>query len=287
MRILIIGSDGQLGSEFVHEYETRRMNTELCKATIKDFDITDYDKTSKFILDFSPNLIINCAGYTNVDAAEDDPDLAHNVNAIGSKNVALSANICDASVVYISTDYVFDGKKSSPYTEFDAPNPLNVYAKSKLAGEVFLGETANKFFIIRTSWLYGKYGSNFLKTILTLSKTKPEIRVVDDQTGTPTDTKSLVVQINKLIDRGIYGIYNAACNGYCSWHEFAVEIVKLAGLDTKVVPIKTHEYPMKAQRPKYSVLGNYMMSLDNIDIMPHWRDSLIRFFNENRVGELI
>lgn len=287
MKVLILGSDGQLGTDMVQEYKAYDRKVDLYKATISDFDISNYDTTRKFILDHSPDLIINCAAHTNVDDCEKNVDFAYRVNAIGSRNVALSANICGASLVYISTDYVFDGEKASPYTEFDTPNPLNIYAKSKLAGEMFVKDFSDKFYIIRTSWLYGSNGHNFLKTILRLAQNNSEIWVVNDQTGTPTDTKSLASQIIKIVDKGIFGTYNASCNGSCTWYEFACEIVKLAGLDANVIPIKTEEYPLPARRPKYSVLDNYVMKLENIDIMPHWKDSVVNFFNENRVEDMI
>ncbi len=238
-------------------------------------------------MNISPDLIIHCAAYTNVDDCEKNIDLAYRVNAIGSRNVALSTNICDASLVYISTDYIFDGSMNRPYNEFDIPNPLNIYAKTKLAGECFVKDFTHKFYIIRTSWLYGKNGHNFVKTILKLAKKDSELKVVDDQIGSPTDAKSLALQIIKIIDRGLYGTYNVSCNDYCSWYEFACEIVKLAGLKAKIVPIRTEDYPLPATRPKYSVLDNYMLRLENIDIMPNWNDSLINFLNENRVEDLV
>jgi len=226
MKVLITGSDGQLGSELVEQMEKSSQNIELCKSTISDFDITDYYSTNKYILNISPDLIIHCAAYTNVDDCENNMDLAFKINALGSRNVALSANICDASLVYISTDYIFDGSMNCPYNEFDIPNPLNIYAKTKLAGECFVKDSTHKFYIIRTSWLYGKNGHNFVKTILKQAKKDLDLKVVDDQIGSLTDAKSLASQIIKIIDRGIYGTYNVSCNGYCSWYKFACEIVK-------------------------------------------------------------
>lgn len=287
MKILITGSDGQLGSELVEQLEKSSQNIDLCKATISDFDITDYYSTNKYILNISPDLIIHCAAYTNVDDCENNMDLAFKINALGSRNITLVAKICNSSIVYLSTDYVFDGSKKSPYNEFDIPKPINTYGKSKLAGEGYIKDFIHSYYIIRTSWLYGKMGHNFVKTILKLAKTNSELKVVHDQIGSPTDAKSLASQIIKIIDRGIYGTYNVSCNGYCSWHDFACEIVKLAGLKAKIVPIRTEDYPLPATRPKYSVLDNYMLRLENIDIMPNWNDSLINFLNENRVEDLI
>ena len=287
MKILLTGSDGQLGSELVEQYQKNAEKINLYITNISDFDITDYDKTKNYILDFSPDIIINCAAKTNVDDCEKNIDLAYRVNAIGSRNIALSANKCNSALAYISTDYVFDGSMNRPYNEFDIPNPLNIYAKTKLAGECFVKDFTHKFYIIRTSWLYGKNGHNFVKSILKLAKKDSELKVVDDQIGSPTDAKSLALQIIKIIDRGIYGTYNVSCNGYCSWYEFACEIVKLAGLQTNILPIGTEDYPLPATRPKYSVLDNYMLRLENIDIMPNWKDSLINFFNENRVEDLV
>ena len=287
MKVLITGSDGQLGSELVEQLEKGSQNIDLCKATISEFDITDFKRTKNYILKFNPDLIINCAAYTNVDDCEKNTDLAYKVNAIGSRNIALSANICDASLVYISTDYIFDGSMNRPYNEFDIPNPLNIYAKTKLAGECFVKDFTHKFYIIRASWLYGKNGHNFVKTILKLAKKDSELKVVDDQIGSPTDAKSLASQIIKIIDRGLYGTYNVSCNGYCSWYDFACEIVKLADMRAKIVPIRTEDYPLPATRPRYSVLDNYILRLENIDIMPNWKDSLMNFFNENSVEDLV
>jgi dTDP-4-dehydrorhamnose reductase len=238
-------------------------------------------------LNISPDLIIHCAAYTNVDDCENNMDLAFKINALGSRNITLVAKICNSSVVYISTDYIFDGSKKSPYNEFDIPKPINTYGKSKLAGEGYIKDFIHSYYIIRTSWLYGKMGHNFIKTILKLGKRNSELKVVDDQIGTPTDVKSLAIQIIKIIETGLYGTYNVSCNGYCSWYEFACEIIKLAGLDSKVIPIKTADYPLPAKRPSYSVLDNYILRLENNDIMPTWKDSLENFFNENSLEDLI
>jgi len=190
-------------------------------------------------------------------------------------------------MVLLSTDYIFDGSKSSPYIETDIPNPINTYGKTKLVAEEFIKEEINNYYIVRTSWLYGESGSNFLKTILKLGKQNSEIKIINDQIGTPTYVKSLSRQILTIIKTESFGIYHSSCNGYCSWYEFACEIVKQAGLQTNIIPIRTEDYPLPATRPRYSVLDNYMLRLKNIDIMPNWKDSLINFFNENHHEDLV
>lgn len=287
MRVLILGASGQLGVELAKKYEEDFDDVELYKSSSSDFDLSNYHQTKQFILDRSPNLIINCAAYTNVDDCEQHVDLAYKINAIGNRNIVLCANMCEASLVYISTDYVFDGNKSSPYTEFDTPCPLNVYGKSKLTGEQYTKYCQSNFYIIRTSWLYGKNGNNFVKTILKLAKENSILRIVDDQIGCPTDAKSLAEQILKIIQAGTFGTYHASCNGFCSWYQFASEIIKVSDLDSKIIPIKTEQYPLPAKRPKYSVLDNYILRLESKDIMPNWRDSLRDFLNQNPKETLI
>ncbi|NIP39592.1 MAG: dTDP-4-dehydrorhamnose reductase [Candidatus Dadabacteria bacterium] len=286
MDILIIGADGQLGSEITKLASVRSEKFKVHAATINDFDITDFQSASSHISNIRPDVIINCAAYTKVDDCESNIDMAYRVNALGSRNVSLAAGICGSSVVYIGTDYIFDGAKGEPYNEFDMPCPLNTYGRSKLAGEGYVKDITEKHFIIRTSWLYGITGSNFVKSIIRLSKENSSLRIVDDQVGCPTDVHSLAAQILHILENGKYGTYHATCNGQCSWYEFAAEIVEILGLDVNVIPIETKDYPLPAKRPKFSVLDNYILRIENEDMMPHWKDSIKQFLNHNSLEEL-
>lgn len=287
MKMLITGSDGQLGSEVVKQLEKKHDGSELIKTTINEIDITNYEMTINTIKEVNPQIIINCAAYTNVDDCESNIDHAYRVNAIGCRNIALGASVCNCSVVHMSTDYIFDGTKNDEYNEFDQANPLNIYGSSKLAGEKYLKELTHKHFIIRSSWLYGANGNNFVKTILRLAKENSLLSIVDDQIGCPTDVKSLAAQILRIIEIGKYGTYHASCKGYCSWYEFACEIIRLTGLDISVRPIKTKDYLLAAVRPKFSALDNYILRLDNEDIMPHWKESIETFLKENPWEQLL
>jgi len=287
MKILITGSKGMLGSQMLKQIQQDNKEIELMPTDIEDFDITNLDQACSYIFTFNPDTIIHCAAYTNVDGCESNKELAYKINALGAKNIAIASKVVNSSMVLLSTDYIFDGSKSNPYIETDIPNPINTYGKTKLVAEEFIKEEINNYYIVRTSWLYGESGSNFLKTILKLGKQNSEIKIINDQIGTPTYVKSLSRQILTIIKTESFGIYHSSCNGYCSWYEFACEIVKQAGLQTNIIPIRTEDYPLPATRPRYSVLDNYMLRLKNIDIMPNWKDSLINFFNENHHEDLV
>lgn len=287
MKILITGSKGMLGSQMLKQIQQDNKEIELMPTDIEDFDITNLDQACSYIFTFNPDIIIHCAAYTNVDGCESNKELAYKINALGAKNIAIASKVVNSSMVLLSTDYIFDGSKSNPYIETDIPNPINTYGKTKLVAEELIKEEINNYYIVRTSWLYGESGSNFLKTILKLGKQNSEIKIINDQIGTPTYVKSLSRQILTIIKTESFGIYHSSCNGYCSWYEFACEIVKQAGLQTNIIPIGTEDYPLPATRPRYSVLDNYMLRLKNIDIMPNWKDSLINFFNENHHEDLV
>ncbi|AOY78259.1 dTDP-4-dehydrorhamnose reductase [Clostridium formicaceticum] len=278
MKILVIGAKGQLGTDVVEKlsggYETIGVEKEA-------LDITNLEGTINTVRDIKPDVIINTAAYTNVDGAETEVDLAYKVNCIGAKNLAIATMETGCRLVHISTDFVFDGQKSSPYIEFDPSNPLSIYGKSKLAGEISIKEICHRHYILRTSWLYGEHGHNFVKTMLKLSETNRTLRVVDDQIGSPTYTKDLVAVIEKIITTDAYGTYHASNEGECSWNAFAKKIFEVAGVkDIQVSPITSEELNRPAIRPKYSVMKNYMLQLQLDYKMPHWEEGLKNFNNK-------
>lgn len=279
--VLVTGAMGQLGSELVKILSD---DYQVVPVDQIDFDITNLKKTMAFVSDTRPNIIIHTAAFTDVDDAELQQDKAFNVNAVGTKNIAIVAKEIDARLFCISTDYVFDGAKEGSYVETDKPNPVNIYGKSKLLGENFVKEELHKFFIIRTAWLYGLGGKNFVKTMLNLAREKKEIQVVNDQRGNPTYAVDLARQIKKLLPTELYGVYHSTSQGSCTWYEFALEIFKSPNTqDLKPIairPVTTAEFPRPARRPKNSVLENHMLKLQGLDIMPPWKESLGSFLNE-------
>ncbi len=259
MRILIIGSEGMLGHDLV---DILSKENEVSTTTIDTLDITDVDKTIRTVKEVNPDVLVHAAAYTDVDGSESNPDIAYKVNALGTRNVAVACQKTDSAMVYICTDYVFDGTKGSSYYEYDQTNPLSVYGKTKLAGEVYIRDILNKFYITRTSWLYGFHGPNFVTTMLNLAKTTEIISVVNDQIGSPTYTVDLATAISELIKKPAYGIYHITNSEHCSWHEFAQEIFDNAGVNIDLKPVTTEEFPRPAPRPKYSVLENYNWKME-------------------------
>ena len=257
--IWLIGNKGMLGSDVENLLRKHDIDHETSDLEI---DITDIDCLRKFSDEKRIDWVINCAAYTAVDRAEDEPDRAFKINADGASNIAEIAREKGAKLIHISTDYVFDGKKEEAYTENDPPRPIGVYGKSKHQGEENIRKTTDKYFIIRTAWLYGKNGSNFVHTMLRLFGERETVKVVSDQWGSPTYTGDLAGSIIKIIaeDSGNYGVYNFTNEGKTNWYEFAVEIYKkaknyrLLEKDVEIVPIGTAEYPTKAKRPKKSYL---------------------------------
>ncbi|MEM2097667.1 MAG: dTDP-4-dehydrorhamnose reductase [Methanothrix sp.] len=271
MRILIFGAEGQLGSEL------RRVlgaHHDLVPLSHREADITDLNRLMILTERINPDVVINSAAYTDVDGCESDRDKAFLVNAIGARNAAIAARRAKARIVHISTDYVFDGGKDGAYAEYDLPNPINVYGWSKLLGERMVAEQNPDSYILRVAWLYGPEGRNFVKTMISLAKAKDEIRVVNDQRGTPTFAGDVAEQIDMLIGTDSYGLYHCTSQGSCTWYEFAVEIFRLIGADIRVVPVSSSEFPRPARRPRNSVLDNLLLRVQGMDIMPHWRDSL-------------
>lgn len=252
MKILITGASGMLG----YDLQETLKNHELILFNSKTLDITNKQIVNEKIGKIEPDIVINAAAYTNVDACEKNYDDAYKVNALGPKNLAKVCKELDIPLVHISTDYVFNGEKNTPLKEEDEIGPKTAYGKTKLEGEIFIQETCNKYFIIRTAWLYGCNGNNFVKTMLELAKNNNEINVVNDKVGSPTYTFDLAIAISKIIETDDYGIYHLTNSGSCSWYEFSKEIFKLSNINIKVNPVSTEEFPRPAPRPKYSVLSD-------------------------------
>lgn len=260
MKILITGANGMLGSDL----QEVLVDYDVIATGSKDLDITDYDVVMNKFNEFEPDFVINSAAYTAVDDCENHFDDAYAVNAIGPKNLAIACNEKDIPLVHISTDYVFNGEKRTPLVEDDEIGPKSAYGKTKLAGEEFICENMEKYFILRTAWLYGCHGNNFVKTMLSLAENHDEVSVVYDQIGSPTFTRDLSLAICELVkyyelnkeDSSKYGIYHLTNSAECSWYEFTKYFYKLANLDTKVNPVTTEEFPRPAPRPHYSVLSN-------------------------------
>lgn len=253
MKVLITGSNGMLGHDLIDVLNDKH---ELILTTSKTLDITDEEHTVEFIKENKPDIVINSAAYTDVDGCEENRKLAFSVNGEGVRNLAIGCREADCPLVHISTDYVFNGKNDTPWVEDDEIDPISVYGKSKLEGEQAIQEILDKFFIVRTAWLYGVNGGNFPKTMLELAKTHDELTVVYDEVGTPTYTPDLAEAIGKLIETDYYGIYHITNSGSCSWCEFAKYIFEIAGVDVKVTPVTASEFARPAPRPSYSVLNN-------------------------------
>ena len=271
MKIMIIGSEGMLGHDLV---DVLSVDNEVCTTTIDTLDITDINKTIKTVKENNPDVLIHAAAFTDVDSSESNPDLAFKVNATGTRNVAVACQKADCAMVYICTDYVFDGTNSSPYREYDQTHPLGVYGKTKHTGELYIRDLLNKFYIIRTSWLYGYHGPNFVTTMLNLAKKTKNINVVNDQIGSPTYTVDLANAIALLIKKPTYGIYHVTNSENCSWYDFAAEIFNQTQVDVNLKPVTTEEFPRPAPRPKYSVLENYNWNIEGYPKMRSYKEAL-------------
>ena len=276
MKVLITGSKGMLGHDLV---KILSKENEIIATTHDTLDITDIEETISTIKEINPDIVINAAAFTAVDAAETDEDLAYQVNVIGTRNLAVACQKADSALVYISTDYVFDGTKGESYREYDTTNPLGVYGKTKYLGEVYIRDLLDKFYIVRTSWLYGYHGPNFITTMLNLAKTHDSINVVSDQIGSPTYTVDLATAINELIKQPKYGIYHITNSDSCSWYEYALEIFKNAGIEIEISPVTTEEYSSPAPRPKYSVLDNYNWRIEGYNKLRTYKDALKEFMD--------
>lgn len=274
-KIIVTGCNGQLGRA-VNQQMAGRSEIEFVNTDVAELDITNIDKVMELAREVKPYAIINCAAHTAVDACETDVDNAYRINAIGPRNLSIAATETGAKMVHISTDYVFDGKGKRPYLEFDPTGPQGVYGATKLAGENMVKDFADRYFIIRTAWLYGD-GKNFVKTMLRLSETNNKVRVVSDQFGSPTSTKELAGAIEHLLFTENYGLFHGTCEGSCNWAEFTEEIFRLADKKTAVEAITTAEFGAKAPRPAYSILENYMLKLTTDYMFADWHDAIAEY----------
>jgi dTDP-4-dehydrorhamnose reductase len=278
MRIVVLGSNGQLGRDLLRELSGH----ELFPLTRAEFDITDHVRARSVLSDLKPEMVVNTTAYHRVDDCESKAELAYGTNVLSVLNLVRIANDIDAAFVHFSTDYVFDGASRSPYTEDSVALPLSIYGNSRLAGELLVRTTARRFFLIRTSGLYGHAGSrgkggNFVETMLAKAKNGDAIRVVNDQTLTPTSTLELARQLSVLLKTQHYGLYHATCEGACSWYEFATAIFEIAGITANLSPTTSESYKTPASRPHYSVLENAGLKRLGLNRMANWRDALAEY----------
>lgn len=289
-KILLTGCNGQLGRAIQKEYgdTVEFLRTDFIDAEgITRLDISDIDRVMNFARAEKPDAIINCAAFTNVDGCETNEDAAFKANAIGPRNLAIASRETGAKLIHVSTDYVFEGNGTRPYVESDTPNPVSAYGRTKLAGEQFVRDFADCYFILRTAWLYGD-GKNFVKTMLGAAQSRDEVSVVCDQKGSPTSAVELAKMIHFLEPTENYGIFHATCEGDTNWAEFTEEIYRKAGLSTKVNHLTSEEYaamnPAAANRPKYSILENRMLKLTTDKfMMADWHDAL-DYYLQNMPG---
>ena len=275
-KVWIVGANGQLGSAINDLLDTRQIK--ILNTDLDEVDVTEADSVLKYGEMNRPDIIINCAGLTSVMACENNVEKAYKINAVGARNMSIVARRIGAKLIHLSTDDVFDGKSQTPYGEFDLPVPTTVYGKSKLAGEQFVKDFAERYFIIRSNWIYGK-GNNFIKKLLELAKEKEVIHVSKESFGSPTSAKELAKFIIHLMESSEYGVYHATCEGTCSRYEFAEEIVKLAGLSVKIEAVPDEEDELVAQRPAYTVLDNLMLRLLGNYQLPHWKEALADYIH--------
>lgn len=286
-KIVVTGCNGQLGRAINGLYsgssEYELVNTDFGIDGIPSLDISNLDDVISFFKDVKPYAVINCAAMTAVDLCEVKQDMAYRINALGPRNLAIASSETGAKLMHVSTDYVFRGDGTKPYIEFDTPDPISMYGKSKLAGENFVRQFCDKSFIVRTAWLYGD-GKNFVKTMLRLSENHDKITVVNDQLGSPTSALELAKAIESLISSENYGLFHGTCEGICSWADFTKEIFRIAGKPTEVIPVSSEQYkemnPDSADRPKYSVLENYMFKLTGGYMYADWHDAIEKYLKE-------
>ncbi|MEJ3718862.1 dTDP-4-dehydrorhamnose reductase [Paenibacillus polymyxa] len=284
MKVLVTGASGQLGKDVVKFFQEQ--GHDVVGYDREQLDITDMDQTMKIVGQYQPDAVIHCAAYTAVDAAETDMDTAYQVNAAGTRNMVLAAEEVGAKLVYISTDYVFDGTAEQPYHEYDNTNPQSIYGKSKRAGEVLTETLSSRYFIVRTSWVYGLYGNNFVKTMLKLGQEKSQLQVVNDQKGSPTYTVDLARFLAELIQTEKYGVYHASNSGSCTWYEFTQAIFQDAAeiLDAKITakldPCSTAQFPRPAARPRNSVMEHIAIRANGFNDLRDWREGLQDFLQE-------
>lgn len=280
MKYLVTGVNGQLGYDLVKELENKK-NAEIVKTDREMMDITDQAQVEKVIAQDNPDIdvIFHCAAYTSVDKAENEQELCQKINVEGTKKLVAIAKKINAKFVYISTDYVFDGEKDGIYEIEDMTNPQSIYGSTKLQGEIE-ARKLEKHFIVRISWVFGKNGKNFIKTMLRLAEEKEEISVVDDQVGSPTYTKDLAKLLVNIVETEHYGTYHATNEGYCSWADLAEFIIQTTGKSTVIKRITSEEYPQKAKRPKNSKMSKSKLTQKGFETLPNWKDAIQRFLEE-------
>lgn len=287
MKILITGANGQLGQELQYLLKNMKAdigqvdevyrNADIKPLDSKELDITDFQKVKDCVSEFKPEIIINCAAFTNVDKCESDREMSLKVNAIGPQNLAIAAEEISAKLIHVSTDYVFGGDYKEPLTEYDLTSPNTVYGKTKLLGEAYIREQCSKYFIVRTAWLYGRFGKNFVYTIMNAAKEKGYLEVVDDQTGCPTNAEDLAYHILEIALTREYGIYHCTGEGQCTWYDFAKKIVEFSEIECVVKPITSENLNRPAKRPSFSALENMMLNLKNMNKMRNWEKALKEF----------
>lgn len=279
MRVLVTGVKGQLGHDVMNELAKR--GYEGIGVDVQEMDITDGEAVARVMEDAHPDKVVHCAAWTAVDAAEDQEELCRKVNALGTENIAKMCRKLDIPMIYLSTDYVFDGEGTRPW-EPDDPvvTPLNVYGQTKYEGEQAIEKYLEKYYIVRIAWVFGINGKNFIKTMVNLGKTHDTVTVVNDQIGTPTYTFDLAKLLVDMLEREEYGKYHVTNEGgYISWYDFAKEIFRQAGLDVKVIPVSTEEYKAKAKRPSNSRMEKKKLDEHGFDRLPTWQDALVRYLD--------
>ena len=290
MKYLVTGVKGQLGYDVMRELEKRGYNDEV-GVDIEEMDITDSESVDKVISSEKPDVVIHCAAWTAVDLAEDEDkqDKVHLVNAVGTENIAKVCKKLDCKMIYISTDYVFDGQGTRPWEPDDERNPLNVYGQTKYEGELAVEKWLEKYFIVRIAWVFGQNGKNFVRTMLNLGKTHDKLTVVDDQIGSPTYTPDLAKLLVDMAESDKYGIYHATNEGFCSWYEFACEIFRQASefdnayKNVSVSPVTSDKYPSKAKRPSNSRMNKEKLTENGFEKLPAWQDALRRYIETTGV----
>lgn len=290
MKIIVTGSKGQLANELldiiksgkseIGEIDSIYSNVQCKGIDIEDLDISDLSAVTDFISKERPDIVINCAAMTNVDACETNLETAMRVNAIGARNLAIACNSIGAKLVHVSTDYVFSGDGKVPYCEWDVCAPQSIYGKSKMLGEAYVREHCQKYYIVRTAWLYGYIGNNFVKTMMKLGREKEELKVVNDQVGNPTNANDLAHHILKLAATDEYGVYHCTGEGECSWYDFASKIMQYANIDCRVNPCTTEEFPRPAKRPAFSSLNNLMLKCTVGNEMRPWEEALKTYIDK-------
>ena len=283
MKVLVTGYNGQLGYDVVKRLW--ELDIESKGVDVSDFDLTNKEEVQAYIREYSPDVVVHCAAYTVVDKAEDEKELCYVVNVSGTEYVAEVCKELNAKMVYISTDYVFNGEGEEPF-EVDSPvGAKNQYGLTKYQGELEVQKYLDKYFIVRVSWVFGINGNNFIKTMLRLGKEREEINVIDDQVGSPTYTSDLAKLIVDMIQTEKYGVYHASNEGYCSWYEFTKEIFKQVGYTTKVNPITTDRYPAKAIRPLNSRMSKKSLDEAGFERLCKWEDALKNYLSELKINK--